>query len=328
MLLTSSRSSTTFDFINGHIFLRRNALIFRWNRNEILLTALTLIQSKVKRRDGSYQPVSKLRGFINYERNPEPYRKPLDRILDWEELNPVGEDALKHDAVEQKVQAARCMDCGTPFCQTETGCPVDNLIPEWNSLVYEGDWKNAIDRLHKTNNFPEFTGRVCPAPCEGACVAGLVDSPVTIKNIEYAIVDKAWEEGMIVPRIPKERTGMTVAVIGSGPAGLATADQLNQMGHKVTVYERADRIGGLLMYGIPNMKLEKDTVDRRVNLLREEGIEFVTNANIGKTVDINELKVNYDALALCLGATKPRGLPIPGKDLKGVHFAMVSLIQR
>lgn len=272
--------------------------------------------------------MSKLRGFINYERNPEPYRKPLDRILDWEELNPVGEDALKHDAVEQKVQAARCMDCGTPFCQTETGCPVDNLIPEWNSLVYEGDWKNAIDRLHKTNNFPEFTGRVCPAPCEGACVAGLVDSPVTIKNIEYAIVDKAWEEGMIVPRIPKERTGMTVAVIGSGPAGLATADQLNQMGHKVTVYERADRIGGLLMYGIPNMKLEKDTVDRRVNLLREEGIEFVTNANIGKTVDINELKVNYDALALCLGATKPRGLPIPGKDLKGVHFAMVSLIQR
>jgi len=216
------------------------------------------------------------------------------------------------------------MDCGTPFCQTETGCPVNNLIPEWNNLVYEDQWKAAIDRLHKTNNFPEFTGRVCPAPCEGACVAGLVDSPVTIKNIEYAIVEKAWEEGYIVPRIPKERTGMTVAVVGSGPSGLAAADQLNQMGHKVTVYERADRIGGLLMYGIPNMKLEKDTVDRRVNLLREEGIEFVTNADIGHNVDINELKANYDALALCLGATKPRDLPIPGRELKGVHFAMVS----
>ncbi len=278
----------------------------------------------MKRRDGTYQPVSKLRGFINYERNPEPYRNPLDRILDWEELNPVHGDPLKHSPVEQKVQAARCMDCGTPFCQTETGCPVNNLIPEWNNLVYENQWSDAIDRLHKTNNFPEFTGRVCPAPCEGACVAGLVDSPVTIKNIEYAIVDKAWEEGLIVPRIPKERTGMTVAVVGSGPAGLAAADQLNQMGHKVTVYERADRVGGLLMYGIPNMKLEKETVDRRVNLLREEGIEFVTNADIGNNVDINELKANYDAMALCVGSTKPRDLPIPGRDLKGVHFAMVS----
>lgn len=279
-------------------------------------------EPKVKRRDGSYQPVSKLRGFINYERNPEPYRKPLSRILDWEELNPVQGDELKHSAVEQKVQAARCMDCGTPFCQTETGCPVDNLIPEWNNLIFEGQWKDAIERLHKTNNFPEFTGRVCPAPCEGACVAGLVDSPVTIKNIEYAIVDKAWEEGYIIPRIPQERSGMTVAVVGSGPAGLAAADQLNQMGHRVTVYEREDRVGGLLMYGIPNMKLEKETVERRVNLLREEGIEFVTNADIGRNVDINELKSNYDALALCVGSTKPRDLPIPGRELKGVYFAM------
>lgn len=233
-------------------------------------------------------------------------------------------DELKHSAVEQKVQAARCMDCGTPFCQTETGCPVDNLIPEWNNLIFEGQWKDAIERLHKTNNFPEFTGRVCPAPCEGACVAGLVDSPVTIKNIEYAIVDKAWEEGYIIPRIPQERSGMTVAVVGSGPAGLAAADQLNQMGHRVTVYEREDRVGGLLMYGIPNMKLEKETVERRVNLLREEGIEFVTNADIGRNVDINELKSNYDALALCVGSTKPRDLPIPGRELKGVYFAMVS----
>jgi len=231
-------------------------------------------------------------------------------------------DDLKHSAVERKVQAARCMDCGTPFCQTHTGCPVNNLIPEWNNLVYNGHWGDAIDRLHSTNNFPEFTGRVCPAPCEGSCVAGLVDGPVTIKNIEYSIVDRAWQEGLITPRVPKERSGMTVAVVGSGPAGLAAADQLNQMGHKVTVYEREDRIGGLLMYGIPNMKLEKDTVDRRVNLLREEGIQFITNADIGKNVDVNELRSNYDALALCLGATKPRDLPVSGRELKGVHFAM------
>eukprot|EP00978_Attheya_sp_CCMP212_P032000 scaffold122974_cov53-Attheya_sp.AAC.2 len=279
-------------------------------------------EPKVKRRDGSFQSIEKLRGFLNYERNPEPYRRPLERVLDWGELNPTEEDDLHHTEVEQKVQAARCMDCGTPFCQTHTGCPVNNLIPEWNSLVYNDQWSDAIDSLHKTNNFPEFTGRVCPAPCEGSCVAGLVDSPVTIKNIEYKIVDRAWKDGLITPRIPKERSGMTVAIVGSGPAGLAAADQLNQMGHKVTVYERADRIGGLLMYGIPNMKLEKDTVDRRVNLLREEGIEFVTNADIGKNVDVNELRANYDALALCVGATKPRDLPVPGRDLKGVHYAM------
>jgi glutamate synthase (NADPH/NADH) small chain len=281
----------------------------------------------VKKRDGSYASIDKLRGFINYERNAEPYRKPLDRIMDWGELNPEEGDELHHTDTERKVQAARCMDCGTPFCQTNTGCPVNNLIPEWNNLVYNGQWGEAIDNLHMTNNFPEFTGRVCPAPCEGACVAGLVDSPVTIKNIEYAIVDKAWKDGLITPRIPKDRTGMTVAVVGSGPAGLACADQLNQMGHKVTVYERSDRIGGLLMYGIPNMKLEKETVDRRVNLLREEGIEFVTNADIGKNVDINELRANNDAISLCMGSTKPRDLPVPGRDLKGVHYAMVSTQQ-
>jgi glutamate synthase (NADPH/NADH) small chain len=279
-------------------------------------------EPKVKRRSGDFAVIDKLRGFINYERNPEPYRKPLDRVLDWGELNPVPGDAMYHSEVERKVQAARCMDCGTPFCQTHTGCPVNNLIPEWNNLVYNDQWRDAIDRLHKTNNFPEFTGRVCPAPCEGSCVAGLVDGPVTIKNIEYSIVDRAFREGYIQPRIPKERTGMTVAIVGSGPAGLAAADQLNQMGHKVTVFERADRIGGLLMYGIPNMKLEKDTVDRRVNLLREEGIEFVTNADIGKNVDVNELRANYDALTLTLGSTKPRDLPVPGRELNGVHFAM------
>jgi glutamate synthase (NADPH/NADH) small chain len=281
--------------------------------------------NRVKRRDGTYQPIEKLRGFINYQRNKEPYRDPSRRVLDWEELNPIeGRDDEKHTSIERKVQAARCMDCGTPFCQTHTGCPVNNLIPEWNNLVYNGQWGDAIERLHKTNNFPEFTGRVCPAPCEGSCVAGLVDAPVTIKDIEYSIVDNAWNEGLIVPRIPKERTGMTVAVVGSGPSGLAAADQLNQMGHKVTVFERADRIGGLLMYGIPNMKLEKDTVDRRVNLLREEGIEFVTNADIGKNVDVNELRANFDALSLCLGATKPRDLEVKGRELTGVHFAMVS----
>ena len=291
-------------------------------------SAIYLQNIRVKRRDGSYQPIEKLRGFINYSRNKEPYRDPSKRVLDWEELNPVeGRDEEKHTEIERKVQAARCMDCGTPFCQTHTGCPVNNLIPEWNNLVYNGQWSDAIERLHKTNNFPEFTGRVCPAPCEGACVAGLVDAPVTIKDIEYSIVDNAWNEGLITPRIPKERTGMTVAVVGSGPAGLATADQLNQMGHKVTVFERADRIGGLLMYGIPNMKLEKETVDRRVNLLREEGIEFVTNADIGKNVDVNELRTNFDALSLCMGATKPRDLPVPGRELNGVHFAMVRLRQ-
>ena len=263
-----------------------------------------------------------IKNILNYERNPEPYRKPLERLMDWEELNPTEADEEKHSEIERKVQAARCMDCGTPFCQTETGCPVNNLIPEWNNLIYNGQWADAIDRLHKTNNFPEFTGRVCPAPCEGACVAGLIDGPVTIKNIEYSIVDRAWNDGLIQPRIVKDRTGMTVAVVGSGPAGLAAADQLNQMGHKVAVYERADRIGGLLMYGIPNMKLEKETVDRRVNLLREEGIDFVTNADIGGNVDVNELRANYDALALTVGATKPRDLPVPGRDLKGVHFAM------
>jgi glutamate synthase (NADPH/NADH) small chain len=283
---------------------------------------LSTIKNRVKRRSGDFAVIDKLRGFINYERNPEPYRKPLDRVLDWGELNPVPGDAMYHSEVERKVQAARCMDCGTPFCQTHTGCPVNNLIPEWNNLVYNDQWRDAIDRLHKTNNFPEFTGRVCPAPCEGSCVAGLVDGPVTIKNIEYSIVDRAFREGYIQPRIPKERTGMTVAIVGSGPAGLAAADQLNQMGHKVTVFERADRIGGLLMYGIPNMKLEKDTVDRRVNLLREEGIEFVTNADIGKNVDVNELRANYDALTLTLGSTKPRDLPVPGRELNGVHFAM------
>jgi glutamate synthase (NADPH/NADH) small chain len=293
-------------------------------RHEVSFEEQTDNEMKVRRRDGSMQEVEKLRGFLNYQRNPEPYRPALERLQDWEEINPVPDRDVDvaHTALERKVQAARCMDCGTPFCQTYSGCPVNNLIPEWNNLVFQDHWDEAIERLHSTNNFPEFTGRVCPAPCEGSCVAGLVDNPVTIKNIEYSIVDRAFRDGKITPRIPKERTGMTVAVVGSGPAGLACADQLNQMGHKVTVFERADRVGGLLMYGIPNMKLEKETVDRRVNLLRDEGIEFVTNADVGKNVDVNELNANFDALCLTLGATKPRDLPVAGRELKGVNFAM------
>ncbi|CAH0364526.1 unnamed protein product [Pelagomonas calceolata] len=272
---------------------------------------------KVKRRDGSVEVIGNVRGFVDYERNPEPYRAPMERVTDWEEINSEG-----HDPVERIVQAARCMDCGTPFCQTHTGCPVNNLIPEFNALVYQDQWRNALDRLHQTNNFPEFTGRVCPAPCEGACVAGLIDSPVTIKNMEYAIVERGFAEGWIQARIPETRTGLSVAVIGSGPAGLACADVLNQQGHKVTVYEREDRPGGLLMYGIPNMKLDKGKVERRVNLLEEEGIEFVCNAEIGVNVNVETIRNANDALVLCTGATIPRDLPVPGRDAKGIHFAM------
>ena len=272
---------------------------------------------KVKRRDGSVEVIGNVRGFVDYERNPEPYRAPMERVTDWEEINSEG-----HDPVERIVQAARCMDCGTPFCQTHTGCPVNNLIPEFNALVYQDQWRNALDRLHQTNNFPEFTGRVCPAPCEGACVAGLIDSPVTIKNMEYAIVERGFAEGWIQARIPETRTGLSVAVVGSGPAGLACADVLNQQGHKVTVYEREDRPGGLLMYGIPNMKLDKGKVERRINLLEEEGIEFVCNAEIGKNVNVETIRNANDALVLCTGATIPRDLPVPNRDAKGIHFAM------
>jgi NAD(P)H-dependent glutamate synthase small subunit len=255
-------------------------------------------------------------GFREFDRSTVPYRDPMLRILDFNEFaEPVPEEHLK-------TQGARCMDCGVPFCMSSTGCPVDNLIPEWNDLVYRGRWREALDRLHKTNNFPEFTGRVCPAPCEGSCCLGVIDPPVTIKNIECAIIDRGFAEGWVVPQPPKSRTGKKVAVIGSGPAGLAAAAQLNKVGHKVTVYERDDRIGGLLTYGIPNMKLDKGIVERRVNLLREEGIEFVTNAHVGVNVDIRQLQKNNDALVLCCGATRPRDLAIPGRDLEGIHYAM------
>jgi glutamate synthase (NADPH/NADH) small chain len=255
-------------------------------------------------------------GFMEYPKKSVPYRDAQERIGDFGEIftNP-SEEHLRN-------QGARCMDCGVPFCQSENGCPIDNLIPEWNDLVYTGRWRDALDRLHKTNNFPEFTGRTCPAPCEGACVLGITDPAVTIKNIENAIIDRGFAEGWVLPHVPPARTGKRVAVVGSGPAGLAAADQLNKAGHTVTVYERADRIGGLLMYGIPNMKLDKNVVNRRVDLLRASGIEFVTNADVGNNVDAAKLKAEHDAVLLACGATRPRDLPVAGREVAGVHFAM------
>jgi glutamate synthase (NADPH) small chain len=263
-------------------------------------------------------------GFIEYLRELPSELEPLQRIQNWDEFHlPMPDDKLRN-------QSARCMDCGTPFCHTgnlisgmASGCPINNLIPEWNDLVYRGLWKEALVRLHKTNNFPEFTGRVCPAPCEGSCVLGIHNPPVTIKNIEYSIVEKGWEEGWIVPEPPETRTGKKVAVIGSGPAGLAAAAQLNRAGHWVTVFERADRPGGLLTYGIPNMKLDKQKiVERRLNLLEQEGIQFICNTEMGKDIAAEALLKDYDAVMLCTGATLPRDLPIAGRDLKGIHFAM------
>jgi len=269
----------------------------------------------MRRRDGSEGPLNKARGFIEYERNPEPYRPPAERSLDYLEIN------SKHEPLELKRQSARCMDCGTPFCQTHTGCPINNLIPEFNNLVLTEQWKEAYINLSSTNNFPEFTGRVCPAPCEGACVAGLVDQPVTIKNMEYTIIDKAWSEGWVVAQPPRVRSGKRVAVVGSGPAGMAAADQLNKVyGHTVTVFERQAVPGGLLTYGIPNMKLDKETVARRVSLMEEEGITFTCGIEVGP--DAREILADFDATVLAIGSTVPNNLPIPGRELNGIHFAM------
>lgn len=263
-------------------------------------------------------------GFMEYLREVAQEVAPADRIRNWDEFHlPMSEDNLR-------TQGARCMDCGTPFCHTgmtisgmASGCPVNNLIPEWNDLVYRGLWEEALERLHKTNNFPEFTGRVCPAPCEGSCVLGITSPPVTIKNIEYSIAEKGWESGWIVPTPPQQRTGKKVAVIGSGPAGLAAAAQLNSAGHWVTVYERADRPGGLLMYGIPNMKLDKQqVVQRRLDVLEAEGVTFVCNTEVGKDISAENLLKEFDSVVLCTGSTRPRDLPIEGRELKGIHFAM------
>lgn len=262
-------------------------------------------------------------GFMEFKRELPGDRSPSERVKDWEEFH-------KHMSDEElRTQGARCMDCGTPYCHTgidmvggTAGCPVHNLIPEWNNLVYRDLWKEALDRLHKTNNFPEFTGRVCPAPCEGSCTVGLIGQPVTIKTIEQAIIDKGFEEGWVVPEPPEKRTGRKVAVVGSGPAGLACAAQLNKAGHEVTVYERSDRIGGLLMYGIPTMKLDKSVVQRRVDLLAAEGVKFITNTEIGKDIQAQQLVDEFDAVVLCGGATKPREFNIEGSNLNGVHYAM------
>jgi glutamate synthase (NADPH/NADH) small chain len=262
-------------------------------------------------------------GFMQHDRELEPDRSPSERIKDWKEFHKhLPEDKLK-------TQGSRCMDCGIPFCQNgdmlgglTSGCPINNLIPEWNDLIYKGLWREALDRLHKTNNFPEFTGRVCPAPCEGSCVLGISEPPVTIKTIECTIIDKGFEEGWVVPEPPEVRTGKTVAVVGSGPSGLACAAQLNKAGHTVTVFERDDRIGGLLIYGIPNPHLDKSVVDRRVKLLEDEGVQFVTSTEIGKDLPAQKLVDDFDAVVICTGATKPRDLPIEGREFKGIHFAM------
>jgi glutamate synthase (NADPH/NADH) small chain len=262
-------------------------------------------------------------GFMEFEREPAHVRDPLERTRDWSDARPPYEEQTLRD------QGARCMDCGTPYCHTGAlvagmamGCPVNNLIPEWNDLVYHGHWREAINRLHKTNNFPEFTGRVCPAPCEGSCTLGISQPPVTIKTIEAEIIERAFKEGWVRPEPPLARTGLKVAVVGSGPAGLAAAAQLNKAGHKVTVYERDDRVGGLLTYGIPNMKLDKGIVERRVKLLEAEGITFQTGVAVGRDLDPAKLVAGYDAVVLAVGSTVPRDLQVPGRTLAGIHFAM------
>jgi glutamate synthase (NADPH/NADH) small chain len=263
-------------------------------------------------------------GFIEYLRELPVDRAPLQRLGDWKEFHP----HLEEKRLRQ--QGARCMDCGVPFCHTgklisgmASGCPIHNVIPEWNDLVYRGLWHEALDRLHMTNNFPEFTGRVCPAPCEGSCVLGINEPPVTIKNIEAEIIDRGWDEGWVLPETPKTRTGKRVAVIGSGPAGLAAAEQLNRAGHLVTVLERDDRPGGLLMYGIPNMKLDKrEVVLRRLQVMEQSGIKFICNASVGDNVEAQLLLRDFDATVLCTGATQPRDLGVEGRELAGVHFAM------
>lgn len=264
-------------------------------------------------------------GFMEFPRELPLADSPIERSHRWEEFHGHGDETLLRQ------QGARCMDCGVPFCHTgaviegmAAGCPINNLIPEWNDLVYRGLWREALERLHKTNNFPEFTGRVCPAPCEGSCVLGINEPPVTIKNIECAIIDRGFEEGWVQPEPPAVRTGKKVAVVGSGPAGLACAAQLNRAGHSVTVFERADRIGGLLMYGIPNMKLDKKYVQRRVDLMAAEGVVFVTNCEVGKDLPAKKLRDDFDAVVLCGGATKPNDFfaKTEGRNLKGIHFAM------
>jgi len=263
--------------------------------------------------------MGKASGFMEYSRETATRRPVTERVNDWFEIY--------QDFREEKLrtQGARCMDCGVPFCHT--GCPVNNLIPDWNDLVYNGRWKEALRQLHSTNNFPEFTGRICPAPCEAACVLGINGPAVTIKQIEKSIVERGWEEGFIVPEPPKFRSGKKVAIVGSGPAGLAAAQQLNRAGHWVTVYEKSDRIGGLLRYGIPEFKMEKRIVDRRLEQMQAEGVKFVINAHVGHSIPVEDLQREFDAILLAGGAEAPRDLNVPGRELKGIHFAMEYLPQ-
>ena len=264
--------------------------------------------------------MGKVTGFMEYTREVPQRRPPAERIKDWFEIY--------HPCPEENVrtQGARCMDCGVPFCHT--GCPLTNLIPDWNDLVYRGRWREAARQLHATNNFPEFTGRICPAPCEASCVLGINEPPVTIKHIERSIIDRAFEEGFIRPEPALVKTGKRVAVIGSGPAGLAAAQQLARAGHDVTVFEKADRIGGLLRYGIPNFKMEKHLIDRRLEQLRAEGVKFQTNAHVGANVPVEDLRKEFQAVLLAGGAEQPRDLKVPGRELKGIHFAMEFLPQQ
>jgi len=258
--------------------------------------------------------MGKITGFMEIKRETPSRRPVVERLRDWREYD------LKMPEDKLRAQGARCMDCGIPFCHK--GCPLGNIIPDWNDLIYRGRWKEAIERLHSTNNFPEFTGRVCPAPCEEACVLNINNDPVTIKLIEKNIIDHAWAEGWVAPQPAPRATGKRVAVVGSGPSGLACAQQLARAGHAVTLYERSDRVGGLLMYGIPDFKMEKHLVHRRVEQMKAEGVEIVTNCRVGFDITGDEMRAKYDAIALTMGATKPRDLPIPGRDLKGIHFAM------
>lgn len=264
--------------------------------------------------------MGKITGFMEFKRET-PHKRPVkERLKDWRELE------LKMPEEQLRDQGARCMDCGIPFCHK--GCPLGNIIPDWNDLIYRGRWEQAIERLHSTNNFPDFTGRVCPAPCEEACVLNINNDPVSIKLIEKSIIDHAWEKGWVVPMPAPRKTGKSVAVVGSGPSGLACAQQLARAGHAVTLYERADRPGGLLMYGIPDFKLEKRAVERRVQQMKAEGVEFVTGCHVGRDIHADELRAKHDAVVLTLGSTKPRDLPIPGRELKGIHFAMEFLPQQ